>query len=336
MTNEELLATSYRALVLRESGDSIAKSLEERTVADLPDHPVTIRVRYAGLNYKDGLSADGHRGITKNYPHQPGIDAAGEIFHDASGTYEPGTPVICTSFDLGMNTAGGFGEMIRVPVDWVVPLPEAMTLEESMIHGSGGYTAALALCKMEQNGQSPEMGPIVVTGATGGVGSLAVSILSHAGYEVIASTGNEAAHEYLKNLGASQIIDRQAVNDDSGRPLLRSQWAGAIDNVGGNTLATLLKTTGRNGSVACIGLVASADLNTTVYPFILNGVNLLGIESAHTPLDIRHTLWNKLAGDWKVKNLDDIKTVISLDELPAYLDLILKGKTKGRVVVKHD
>ena len=225
--------------------------------------------------------------------------------------------------------------MIRVPVEWVVPLPEGMTLEESIIHGSGGYTAALALYKMEQNGQAPDMGPIVVTGATGGVGSLAVSILSHAGYEVIASTGNTAANAYLKSLGANKIIDRQAVNDESGRPLLRSQWAGAIDNVGGNTLATLLKTTGRNGSVACIGLVASADLDTTVYPFILNGVNLLGIESAHTPLAIRHELWKKLSGEWKSGNLHDIKTVISLDELPTYLDMILKGKTKGRVVVKH-
>lgn len=328
---------NYRAWIIRETSEgTFTRALEDCSFENLPEGEVLIHVHYAGLNYKDGLSASGHRGITREFPHQPGIDAAGVVASDSSGTFAEGDKVICTSFDLGMNTAGGFGEYIRVPAKWCVPLPEGMTLEESMIHGSGGYTAALALYKMEQSGQRPEMGPICVTGATGGVGSLAVAILAEAGYEVIASTGKPEEHTYLESLGATEIIGREEVNDQSGKPLLRSRWAGAIDNVGGNTLATLLKMCGRNGSVACIGLVASPDLNTTVYPFILNGVNLLGIESAHTPLEIRAELWKRLANQWKIKQLHDIKTVVALEDLDPYFDLILEGKTRGRVVVKHD
>ena len=326
----------YKAWIIREAADgAMTRAIEERSTGDLPAGEVLVRVHYAGLNYKDGLSSAGHKGVTREFPHQPGIDAAGVVVSDSTSTFTVGDKVICTSFDLGMNTAGGFGEYIRVPAEWCVPLPEGLTLEESMIHGSGGYTAALALHKMEQNGQNPDMGPICVTGATGGVGSLAVAILSQAGYEVIASTGKTEEYTYLQSLGATEIIDRNEVNDESGKPLLRPKWGGAIDNVGGNTLSTLIKSCGRNGSVACIGLVASPDMETTVYPFILNGVNLLGIESAHTPLDIRVELWKRLAGKWKVGLLHDIKTVISMEELDEYFDLILKGKTRGRVVVKH-
>lgn len=325
----------FRALIVRESEGGFTRKIEQKKVADLPDHPVLIRVKYAGLNYKDGLSANGHKGITREYPHQPGIDAAGVIVEDSSGTYREGQEVICTSFDLGMNTDGGFGEFIKVPVHWVVPLPEGMSLRESMIHGSAGYTAGLALYKMMLCGQDPSMGPICVTGATGGVGSLAVTILNRAGFEVVASTGSADAHEFLRKLGANEIIDRSAVNDDSGRPLLRSKWAGAIDNVGGNTLATLLKCCARNGSVACIGLVDSADLNMTVYPFILNGVNLLGIDSAETPTEIRREVWRRLSAEWKPDTLQDLSTEISLEQLDDYLDMIVEGKTRGRVIVKH-
>jgi acrylyl-CoA reductase (NADPH) len=327
---------NYKAWIIREDNGRYTRAIEERSTDDLPQGDVLIRVHYAGLNYKDGLSSAGHKGITRKFPHQPGIDAAGVVVSDTTSTFAEGDKVICTSFDLGMNTAGGFGEHIRVPAGWCVPLPDGLTLEESMIHGSGGYTAALALYKMEQNGQKPEMGPICVTGATGGVGSLAVAILAQAGYEVIASTGKPEEHTYLQSLGSTEIIDRDEVNDESGKPLLRPKWAGAIDNVGGNTLATLLKCCGRNGSVACIGLVASEELQTTVFPFILNGINLLGIESAYTPLEIRTELWNRLANQWRVSQLHDIKTVISLEDLDEYFDLILQGKTRGRVVVKHD
>ena len=326
----------YKAWIIREDNGCYTRAIEEQSTDDLPQGDVLLRVHYAGLNYKDGLSSAGHKGITRKFPHQPGIDAAGVVVSDSSSTFAEGDKVICTSFDLGMNTAGGFGEYIRVPAGWCVPLPSGLTLEESMIHGSGGYTAALALYKMEQNGQKPEMGPICVTGATGGVGSLAVAVLAQAGYEVIASTGKPEEHTFLQSLGATEIIDRNEVNDESGKPLLRSKWAGAIDNVGGNTLATLLKCCGRNGSVACIGLVASDDLQTTVFPFILNGVNLLGIESAYTPVEVRTEIWRRLANQWRVSQLHDIKTVISLEQLDPYFDLILEGKTRGRIVVRYE
>jgi acrylyl-CoA reductase (NADPH) len=327
--------TSFRGMVIREEGGQFKRSIEDRQIGDLPDYPVLIRVHYAGLNYKDGLSGRGHKGITKEYPHQPGIDAAGVVVSDGTGEFVPGQKVICTSFDLGMNTDGGFGEYIKVPAQWVVPLPDGMSLKDSMVHGSAGYTAGLALHKMMLCEQSPEMGPICVTGATGGVGSLAVAILSKAGFEVIASTGDKSSHEFLTSLGATEIIGRDEVTDQSGRPLLRSKWAGAIDNVGGNTLATLLKCCGKNGSVACIGLVASDKIDMTVYPFILNGVNLLGIDSANTPRALRESIWKKLAGEWKPKLPDGLCTEIGLDELDEYLSLIIEGKTRGRVVVKH-
>ena len=314
----------------------MTRAIEERSINDLPAGEVLVRVHYAGLNYKDGLSSAGHKGITREFPHQPGIDASGVVISDSTSKFSEGDKVICTSFDFGMNTSGGFGEYIRVPAEWCVALPKGLTLEESMIHGSGGYTAALALYKMEQSGQRPEMGPICVTGATGGVGSIAVTLLSQSGYEVIASTGKQEEHTYLQTLGATTIVDRNEIIDESEKPLSQSKWAGAIDNVGGRTLASLIKACGRNGSVASIGLVASADLKTTVYPFILNGVNLLGIESAYTPSKIRVEIWNRLANQWKINHLHDIKTIISLEDLDQYFDLILKGKTRGRVVVKHD
>jgi putative YhdH/YhfP family quinone oxidoreductase len=214
-------------------------------------------VAYSGLNYKDGLSASGHRGVTRTYPHVPGIDAVGVVVEDATGTMAPGQSVICTSYDLGMNTHGAFSEYIRVPVEWVVELPQGMTPMDAMTLGSAGYTAGLALWKMERNGQHPSMGPIAVTGASGGVGSLAVALLHHAGYRVIAGSGSPENADFLRQWGADEIRGREAFDDTSGKPLTRPEWAGAIDNVGGNTLATLLKSCGRNGNVASIGLVAS-------------------------------------------------------------------------------
>ena len=209
-----------------------------------------------------------------------------------------------------------------------------MTLEESMVLGTGGFTAALSLFKMEQNGQEPSMGPILVTGSTGGVGSMAVSILALNGYEVIAASGKKEAHDYLKELGAKEIISREETNDQSGRPLLRTKWAGAIDTVGDNTLATCIKACGRNGSIAVCGLVESEKLETTVYPFILNGVNVLGIETAETPRKIRLKIWELLSKEWKPKHLNDIKKIISLTELEEHIQLMLAGKSKGRVLVK--
>lgn len=326
---------TYRALVAREAADgTFTRAIETLPFSHLPEHEVTIQVAAAALNYKDALSANGHKGITRNYPHTPGVDAAGTVVHDASGTFAPGTPVICTSYDLGMNTAGGFAEFIRVPAPWVLPLPKGLSFDSSMVLGTAAYTAGLALYKLEMCGQNPSMGPIAVTGATGGVGSMAIALLAHAGYETIAVTGSTNSHDYLRALGATTIIDRAAANDPSSRVLLRSQWAGAIDNVGGNTLATLLKACGRNGSIASVGLVDSAQLNTTVYPFILNGVNLLGVDSAETPRALREEIWRRLASTWRFELHSGAATFTHLDGILTHIDAMLLGKTQGRVVAR--
>jgi acrylyl-CoA reductase (NADPH) len=329
--------TSFQALRVVENPDgSFSRSIEQRSLADLPEGEVLVQVMYSGLNYKDALSATGHKGVTRKFPHTPGIDAAGKVAASSDERFPAGQEVIVTSYDLGMNTDGGFAGYIRVPADWVVPLPANLSLRQSMILGTGGFTAGLSLHKMEQGGQHPDMGPILVTGATGAVGSMAVAILAKAGYEVIASTGKASAHDYLKSLGATQIISREEVQDESKRPLLRPQWAGAIDTVGGNTLATVLKACGRNGNVACCGLVGSPKLPTTVYPFILNGINLLGAESAECPMPIRRAVWEKLAGDWCInEHLEQTVTEASLAALnETYIDKILAGANQGRVLVK--
>lgn len=326
---------SYNALVVREETENqFVLRIEHLPFSFLPEHEVTIRVEAAALNYKDALSALGHKGITRNYPHTPGVDAAGYVVDDRSKRFALGTPVICTSYDLGMNTPGGFAEYIRVPADWVIERPKQIDAFQAMVLGTAAYTAALALWKMERCGQSPEMGPIAVTGATGGVGSLAVALLAHAGYEVIAITGSLDQHDYLLELGATQVVGREEVNDQSQRPLLRSKWAGAIDNVGGNALTTLLKACDRNGSVASIGLVGSADFAATVYPFILNGVNLLGVDSAETPRAIREEIWRRLANEWAFSLPNKATTETTLDAIPAFMEAILKGKTTGRIVAR--
>ncbi|MGB0424965.1 MAG: YhdH/YhfP family quinone oxidoreductase, partial [Flavobacteriales bacterium] len=264
----------------------------------------------------------------------PGVDAAGVVVEDKTGRYAAGDEVICTSYDLGMNTKGGFAEYISVPSDWLVKMPEGMSAETSMVLGTAAYTAGLALYKMEMCGQEPSMGPIVVTGATGGVGSMAVSLLSKAGYEVWASTGKGDAQSYLKGLGASKIIGRDEVNDSSSRPIFKSEWAGAIDNVGGQTLTTLLRKCGRNGSVATIGLVDKAEFDMTIYPFILNGVNLLGIDSAETPRKLRELVWQNISSKWLPEFSLESYKIVDLEEIPALMDAMLQGKTKGRILAK--
>lgn len=327
--------TTFKAFWIEEiAAKTFQRSIITRKIDDLPDHEVLVKVHYAGLNYKDALSANGHKGITRKFPHTPGVDAAGEVVTDSSQTFAAGTKVIVTSYDLGMNTHGGFAEYIRVPAAWVVPLPNGLTLREAMILGTGGFTAGLALYKMEQMGQTPDMGKVLVTGSTGGVGSHAVAILAQAGYEVIAVTGKPEKQDYLTSLGATEIISREDANDQSGRPLLRSRWAGAIDTIGDNTLATAIKACGRNGNVAVCGLVASHQLNTTVYPLILNGVNILGIETAETPMKIRLAVWDKLATHWKTKHLEDIYRPCTLEELGSRIDAMLQGKHYGRTVVR--
>ncbi len=326
---------NYKALVIRE----VAEGRFQRTIETvprnfLPDNELLIRVSYAGLNYKDALSSIGNRGVTKKYPHTPGVDACGMVAESSNLDFPVGMKVIVTSYDLGMNTKGGFAEYISVPSDWVIPLPENLTLKEAMIIGTAGFTAALALHKMEMNGQKPDNGEVVVTGASGGVGSMAVALLHQAGYRVIASSGKQEHYTWLHALGAKRCVNREEVSDDSGRPLLSPAWAGAIDTVGGNTLATLLKRCERNGNVAACGLVASSELHTTVFPFILNGVNLLGVDSAETPRAIRLDLWRRLANDLKPKNLSDMGQVVPLEKIPVCMEDMLEGETFGRVVAE--
>jgi len=323
----------YKALVIREQTDgTFSRSVETVSRDFLPHNDILVKVAYAGLNYKDALSANGNKGVSRNYPHTPGVDASGVIEESNSPHLPKGMEVIVTSYDLGMNTKGGFAEYISVPAEWVVPLPKGMGLKDAMVMGTAAYTAALALHKMEMSGQTPEMGEIVVTGASGGVGSMAVAILHKAGYQIIASSGKKEHYDWLMELGAARCVSRDEVSDNSGRPLLSPAWAGAIDTVGGNTLATLLKRCGRNGNVATCGLVASPELNTSVFPFILNGVNLLGVDSAETPGEIRMEIWKRLAGDLKPDNLERMQTIVPLEQIPEYMDEILKGKTTGRVV----
>ncbi len=329
------LPEQYQALVVRENADgSFSRKVETVPLSFLPENDVLIRIRAAALNYKDALSGHGHKGITRNYPHTPGVDAAGEVVHDASGIFAPGTPVICTSYDLGMNTPGGFAQYIRVPTGWVIPMPEQLDFSRAMVLGTAAYTAGLALHKMEACGQHPELGPIAVTGATGGVGSMAVALLAHAGYEVLAITGSADKADYLKSLGASQVLPREEADDQSNRPLLRSKWAGAIDNVGGNTLSTLLKACGRNGSVASIGLVADAAFQSTVYPFILNGVNLLGVDSAETPRLVREEIWRRLANEWAFPIPEEAITRTQLEAIPNHMAAMMRGATTGRIIAE--
>lgn len=327
----------FKALWITETKEGkFERNIVERTIDDLPPGEVVIRVLYSSLNYKDALSATGNKGITRQFPHTPGIDAAGVVEISRNEQFATGDEVIVTGYDLGMNTCGGYGEYIRVPAAWVVKKPAAFTLKECMIFGTAGFTAASALYKMELMGQDPEQGPVVVTGSTGGVGSMAVAILSKAGYEVIAITGKSNAQEYLQHLGATQVQDRSWVVDNTGKALLKPKWAGAIDTVGGTTLPTLLKACKAEGCVVSTGLVASPKLDTTVYPFILNGINLLGIGSAETPMVRRLAIWGKLADTWNIREkLNAIAKEVTLEELNnTYFDSILGGKVMGRILVK--
>jgi acrylyl-CoA reductase (NADPH) len=321
-------------LVSKDKNGKTTSSIVTRTIKDLPPGDVIIKVAYSSLNYKDALSATGNPGVTKNYPHVPGIDVAGTVVSSQSVEFNIDDKVLVTGYDLGSNTDGGFSEYVRVPSKWVVPLPKNISLIESMILGTAGFTAAIGVQLLLENGLHPEMGEVLVTGATGGVASVAVAILASEGFSVVASTGKKDAHEFLKTLGAHRIINRSMLNDTSGHALLKSAWAGGIDTVGGNILTTLLKSTKQHGCVAACGVVAGQNLDLTVFPFILRGVRLLGIDSARWPKNSRLLIWQKLANEWKPKNLDNLSQIIRLKDLDEYITRILKGKIRGRIVVK--
>jgi putative YhdH/YhfP family quinone oxidoreductase len=323
----------YRALVVREAADGFSRQIEQLDPALLPSGDVLIQVRFSALNYKDALSASGHRGVTRRYPHTPGVDAAGVVEESRVPEFRPGDQVLVHGYDLGMNTAGGFGQMICVPAAWVVPLPPDMDPFSAMVYGTAGFTAALALQRMLDVGLAAEQGDILVTGATGGVGTLAVALLTHTGFRCVAATGKLDQSDLLAALGAAEVIDRRDLEKGSDKPLLSQRWAGVIDTVGGTILAHAIKSTRTNGVVAACGNAASAELPLTVYPFILRGVSLLGVDSATCDMARRRQLWEKLAGPWKLTGLERITRVVRLDDLDAELERILAGQQVGHVVV---
>lgn len=328
------MSKSFKALVVEENPDgSFNRSVQDWDINKLPENDVLVRVHYSSLNYKDALSASGNKGVTKQYPHIPGIDAAGIIEESSDDRFQKDDSVIVTSYDLGQNTSGGFGQYIRVPGDWIVPLPENLTLPESMILGTAGLTAAIGVNHLKHNNIDPEKGTILVTGATGGVGTLAVTILSKLGYEVVAATGKLDRKYFLKEMGAASVVHRNEVQDESSKPLLSSRWAGVIDTVGGVMLDTAIRQTKHNGTVACCGNVLGHELHTNVYPFILRGVTLAGIDSGNCLMDIRKTLWQKLANEWKPDHPEKIARECSLNELTEEIDRTLEGKQMGRILI---
>ncbi|MFP5349265.1 MAG: YhdH/YhfP family quinone oxidoreductase [Gammaproteobacteria bacterium] len=328
------MSARFKALVVREArAGGVTRAVEERAIDDLPPGDTLIRVRYSSLNYKDALSATGHRGITRRYPHTPGIDAAGAVVESASRAFAAGSEVIVTGYDLGMNTPGGLAQYIRVPADWVVPRPDGLTLREAMMLGTAGFTAALSLTRLQQLGIGPDAGEVLVTGATGGVGSLAVSILARAGYNVIAATGKPHEREFLLRLGARDVTARDTLKANPDKPLLAARWAGVVDTVGGETLAAVLRAVAPRGAVTTCGMVDAPTFSTTVYPFILRGVALLGVDSAATPMALRRQIWSKLAGEWKPRHLDELTRECTLDNLESEIGNMLAGKSRGRVLV---
>lgn len=329
-----MINNTFKAMLICETSDKkFERKIINKQINELPEGDILINVKYSSLNYKDALSAIGNRGVTKNYPHTPGIDAAGIVVESNNIDFKAGDKVIVTGYDLGMNTSGGFEEYIRVPAEWVVKLPQNLSLKESMVYGTAGFTAALSVYKLVNSGVKPNDGDILVTGATGGVGSIAISILNKLGYNVIAATGKFHEKEMLLATGAKDIVDRKELDDDSGKPLLKGRWAGVIDTVGGNMLATAIKSTKYGGSVTCCGNVASHEFSTSVYPFILRGVTLFGIDSVQCPKNIRLEIWDKLSSDWKPNNLCDNVDEVSLEGLSKKIDMMLAGKHKGRTIV---
>jgi len=326
--------TSCKAMVVSEIEDKqYRREIVKQQVSNLPAGDVLIKVLYSSLNYKDALSASGNRGVTRKYPHTPGIDAAGIVVESTDSAFREGDAVIVTSYDLGMNTAGGFGQYIRVPAGWVVPLPDGLSLRQAMCYGTAGFTAALSVFQLVNHGVRPEQGEILVSGATGGVGSIAVSILAQQGYAVAAVNGKTDQSDYLKSLGAQRIINIEDAADTSGRPLLGGRWAGSVDVVGGDILATTIKSMSANGVVTTCGNVASPDLPISVFPFILRGVILVGIDSQNCPMPLRCKAWQKLASEWQVTKMEEVVEEITLNELDLQIDKMLNRGSKGRVIV---
>ena len=327
--------TDFQAFWVEKDDDGVRHSVITRSTDDLPAGDVLVKVRYSSLNYKDAMSAKGLPGVTRSYPHTPGIDAAGVVVESSASGIKEGDEVIVIGFDLGMNMPGGFGEYIRVPAGWVTPLPSGLSVREAMVLGTAGFTAALCVRKLEQMGAAPDDGPVIVTGATGGVGSVAVSLLAKAGHEVHASTGKAEKAEYLQTLGATVVAPRDELSEENRRPLLNEDYAHGVDTVGGEILTNVIKRLKYGGSVAICGLVAAPSFTGSVLPFILRGVNVLGIDSVQLPIGEKNETWARLAGDWKLDNLGVMDTEIDLAGISDAVDSIITGQVTGRTLVRH-
>ncbi len=329
---------NFRALIAREGANGFEQRIVERSVEDLPEGDVLIKVSHSSVNYKDALSAFGNKGVTRHYPHTPGIDAVGVVENSSDPAIKVGQEVIVMGYDLGMNTAGGFSEYVRVPASWVIQKPEQLAAEDAMVFGTAGFTAAMSVDTLLQVGIAPDQGPILVTGATGGVGIVAVWLLKNMGFEVVAATGKADQYGLLKSVGATQCVSREVLLENANRPMNKPQWAAAVDTVGGEILGNILKSIRYGGSVACCGMVAGGNFTTSVFPFILRGVNLLGVDSVELPLDVKQDIWNLLGDKWLFDDFAQFKqqTVkkVELDQLPEVLAEVYTGKHVGRFVVK--
>lgn len=325
---------SFKALLIEERDGKVSSGFVQMDESQLDAGDVTIRVAYSSINFKDALAATGAGKIIRRFPCVGGIDLSGMVVHSDDPRFKSGDPVIATSFDIGVAHHGGYAEFARVPGDWVVPLPDGLSLYEAMALGTAGFTAALGIVRMEENGLTPQKGPVIVTGATGGVGSLAIDMLAKTGYHVVALTGKESEADYLRSLGAAEVMLRQSLDLTRIRPLDRGRWAGAVDNLGGDVLAWIASTMEQGGTIASIGLAASMSLNTTVAPFILRGVSLLGVDSGYIREPYRRGVWQRLATDLRPPHLQSMSRRIPFAELPATFGDYIAGQAKGRVVVE--
>lgn len=329
------MTEQFKALVVNKIESDFTINVKNLTFQDLPAGEVLIKVGYSSVNYKDGLASTPDGKIVRAYPFIPGIDLAGVVVRSKDSRFNEGDKVIATSYEIGVSHYGGYSEYAQIPAQWVVPLPNGLTLKEAMVYGTAGFTAALSVQRLEENGLTPDKGKVLVTGATGGVGSIAVAILAKRGYHVAASTGKHSEHDYLIEIGASEVLSREDVTGEKIRALDKQVWAAAVDPVGGKMLASILSKITYNGSVAVSGLTGGGDVPTTVFPFILRGVNLLGIDSVYCPMDTRLALWERMATDFKPENLlKIINSEVPLEVLPNDLSSILKGEARGRTIVK--
>ena len=324
-----------KAFVVEKVGeDEFKSSIQDVETPKCEKNEVVIKVTYSSLNYKDALSSVGNPGVSKHFPHITGIDVAGTVFESTSPIFKVGERVLVTGYDMGMNSNGGHAQFVKIPASWVARIPDAISDREIMTFGTAGLTAALSVNELIENGIKPESGDILVTGATGGVGSIAIAILSKLGYNITAISGKKERIDFLKKIGANEVILREEFEEESKKTLLREKYAGVVDTVGGKILANALKQIKYDGVATCCGLTSSHELNTNVFPFILRGVRLIGIDSVECKLEKKQAAWEKLASRWKINSLNSIINEISLDEIKAAYEHLLSGKAVGRYVVK--